>query len=147
MARLTANGSCIDPASMLAAPNQHSFGFPSPCWPCVAPCAFRLAFCLALLLFDHPPSSSSMGPGRSSRFALLTFCVVTAHHCQGQGFNFRPVRPNHRAPVPVYRSVLAGYRSEPVEFKFRRSTGSDRYTGRLDRFTGRFGRFTDRFDW
>ena len=55
-----------------------------------------------------------------------------------QGFNFRPVRLNRRAPVPVYRSGLAGYRSEPVEFKFRRSTGSDRYTGRLDRFTGRF---------
>ena len=33
----------------------------------------------------------------------------------GQGFNFRPVQPNRRAPVPVYRSGLAGYRSEPVE--------------------------------
>ena len=50
-----------------------------------------------------------------------------------QGFNFRPDRPNRWAPVAVYRSGLAGYRSEPVEFKFEfklpRSTGYDRYTG------------------
>ena len=68
-----------------------------------------------------------------------------------QGFNFRPDRPNRLAPVPVYRSGLAGNRSVPVEFKFefkfRRSTGSDWYTVRLDRFTGRFGWFTGRFDW
>jgi len=54
-----------------------------------------------------------------------------------QGFNSRPISGNRRAPVPVYWSGLTGYRSEPVEFKFefklRRSTGSDRYTGRLDR--------------
>ena len=62
-----------------------------------------------------------------------------------QGFNFRPGSGNRRVPVLVYRSGLAGYRSEPVEFKFefkwRSSTGSYRYTGRLDRFTGRFDRF------
>ena len=32
----------------------------------------------------------------------------------------------------VYRSGLAGNRSVPVEFKFRSSTGSYRYTGRFD---------------
>ena len=63
-----------------------------------------------------------------------------------QGFNFRPDLPNRRPPVPVYRSGLTGYRSEPEEFKFEfkfsRSNGSYRYTGRLDRFTSRFGRYT-----
>jgi len=58
------------------------------------------------------------------------------------GFYYRPDRPNRPGPVPVYRSGLAGNRSVPVkfkfEFKFRSSTGSYRYTGRLDRFTGRF---------
>jgi len=58
---------------------------------------------------------------------------------------------NRRPPVPVYRTGLAGYRSEPDKFKFKfklpRSTGSYRYTGRLDRFTGRFDRYTGRFDW
>ena len=68
-----------------------------------------------------------------------------------QGFNSRPVSGNRRAPVPVYRSGLTGYRSKPVEFKFefklRRSIGSDRYTGQLDRYTGRFVRYTGRFGW
>jgi len=68
-----------------------------------------------------------------------------------QGSRIRPVTGNRRPPVPVYRSGLAGYRSEPVEFKFEfklpRSTGSDRYAGRLDRYTGRFGRYTGRFGW
>ena len=54
-----------------------------------------------------------------------------------QGFSMRPVSGNRRPPVPVYWSGLAGYRSEPVEFKFefkwRSSIGSYRYTGRLDR--------------
>ena len=62
-----------------------------------------------------------------------------------QGFIYRPDRPNHRGPVPVYRSGLAGNRSVPVEFKFEfkklSSTGSYRYTGRFDRFTGRLDRF------
>ena len=51
-----------------------------------------------------------------------------------QGLIIRPVTGNRRPPVPVYRSGLVGYRSEPMEFKFEfklhRSTGSDRYTGR-----------------
>ena len=63
-----------------------------------------------------------------------------------QGFIYRPDRPNRRGPVPVYRSGLAGNRSEPFEVKFEfknlSSTGSYRYTGRLDRFTGQFGRYT-----
>ena len=53
-----------------------------------------------------------------------------------QGFISQPVSGNRRAPVPVYRTGLTGYRSEPVEFKFefkrRSSTGSYRYTGRFD---------------
>ena len=57
---------------------------------------------------------------------------------------------NRRPSVPVYRTGLAGYRSEPDKFKFKfklpRSTDSYRYTGRLDRFTGRFDRYTGRFD-
>ena len=68
-----------------------------------------------------------------------------------QGLTYRPVRPNRWSPVPVYRSGLAGNRSEPVKFKFefksRRVIGLDRLTGRLDRFTGQFDRFTGRFDW
>ena len=63
--------------------------------------------------------------------------------CRLQGSPSRPARPNRRTPVPVYRSGLAGYRSEPVKFKFEfklpSSTGSYRYTGRFDRYTGRFG--------
>ena len=34
------------------------------------------------------------------------------------GFPNRPETGNRRPPVPVYQSGLAGYRSEPVEFKF-----------------------------
>ena len=34
-----------------------------------------------------------------------------------QGFISQPVTGNRRAPVPVYRTGLTGYRSEPVEFK------------------------------
>jgi len=59
-----------------------------------------------------------------------------------QGLRYRPVRPNQRDAVPVYRTGLAGNRSKPVEvkfeFKIRCVNGSYRYTGRLDRFTGRF---------
>ena len=44
-----------------------------------------------------------------------------------QGSRIRPVTGNRRPPVPVYRSGLAGYRSEPVkskfEFKLPSSTG------------------------
>ena len=54
------------------------------------------------------------------------------------GLIIRPVTGNRRPPVPVYRSDLAGYRSEPVkskfEFKLPSSTGSYRYTGRLHRY-------------
>ena len=75
-----------------------------------------------------------------------------------QGFFSRPVDPNRRPPVPVYRTSWTGNRFIPAklkfEFKWRSSTGSywytgrlDRYTGRFDRFTGRFDRFTGRFDW
>ena len=43
---------------------------------------------------------------------------------QNQGFISRPVTGNRRAPVPVYRTGLTGYRSEPdkrkFEFKFPR---------------------------
>jgi len=72
--------------------------------------------------------------------------------CSGnKGSTYRPLTGNRRPPVPVYRTGLAGYRSEPDKFKFKfklpRSTGSYRYTGRLDRFTGRFDRYTGRFDW
>ena len=67
---------------------------------------------------------------------------------RNQGLTYRPVQPNRRSPVPVYRSGLAGNRSEPIKFKFEfkscRAIGSDRLTGRLDQFTGRF---TGRFDW
>ena len=60
-----------------------------------------------------------------------------------QGFKIRPVTGNRRPPVPVYRSGLAGYRSELDKFKFKfklpSSTGSYRYTGRFDRYTGQFG--------
>ena len=49
-------------------------------------------------------------------------------------------RTGQPGPVPVYRSGLAGNRSVPLEFKFRSSTDSYRYTGRFDRFTGRFDR-------
>ena len=34
-----------------------------------------------------------------------------------QGFISQPVTGNRRAPVPVYRTGLTGYRLEPVEFK------------------------------
>jgi len=68
-----------------------------------------------------------------------------------QGLIIRPVTGNRRPPVPVYRSGLAGYRSEPVKFKFEfklpSATGSYRYTGRLHRYTGRFDRYTGRFGW
>ena len=94
------------------------------------------------------------------------YCKLCGSH--NPGFIYRPDRPNHRGPVPVYRSGLAGNRLVPVEFKFEfkklSSTGSYRYTDRLDRFTGRFDRFefkskfkiacvtgldryTGRFDW
>jgi hypothetical protein len=36
-----------------------------------------------------------------------------------QGFISRPVTGDRRGPVPVYRTGLTGYRSEPVEFKFK----------------------------
>ena len=53
-----------------------------------------------------------------------------------QGLPSRPVRPNRT-------SGLAGYRSEPIKFKFEfklpSSTGSYRYTSRFDQYTGRFG--------
>ena len=52
-----------------------------------------------------------------------------------QSFKIRPVTGNRRPPVPVYRSGLAGYRSEPVDFKFEFKTRS--YTG-FERLTGRF---------
>ena len=59
-----------------------------------------------------------------------------ARPCHNQGLTYRPVRPNQWSPVPVYRSGLAGNRSEPVKFKFefksRRAIGSDRLTGRFD---------------
>jgi hypothetical protein len=62
-------------------------------------------------------------------------------------FFFRPVYPNRRPPVPVYRTGLTSYREKPVKFKFEfkklSSTGSYRYT---DRFTGRFDWFIGRFD-
>ena len=35
----------------------------------------------------------------------------------GQGFISQPVSGNRRAPVPVYRTGLTGYRWKPVEFK------------------------------
>ena len=45
-----------------------------------------------------------------------------------QCFSIRLVSGNRRPPVPVYCSGLAGYRLEPVEFKFEfkwhSSTGS-----------------------
>ena len=34
-----------------------------------------------------------------------------------QGFISQPVSGNRRAPVPVYRTGLTGYRWKPVEFK------------------------------
>jgi hypothetical protein len=53
-----------------------------------------------------------------------------------QGSRYRPVRPNRRGPVPVYRTGLAGNRSKPVEVKFKfkilYANGSYRYTGRFD---------------
>ena len=79
------------------------------------------------------------------------------------GFFSRPVEPNRRPPVPVYRTGLTGNRWKSVEFKSKfknsRANGSDRFTGRFDRFefkskfriacvtgleryTGRFDRFT-----
>jgi hypothetical protein len=36
-----------------------------------------------------------------------------------QGFKIRPVTGNRRPPVPIYRSGLAGYRSELNKFKFK----------------------------
>ena len=81
------------------------------------------------------------------RPAGRTWPVAAGH----QGFTYRSVRPNRCGPVPVYRSGLAGNRSVQVEFKFefkfRSTTGSYRYTGRLYRYTSRFDRFTGRFDW
>jgi len=67
---------------------------------------------------------------------------ISDHQWSARRRDHRPVRPNQCGPVPVYRFGLAGNRSVPVEFKFefkfRSTTGSYRYTGRLDRFTGRF---------
>jgi len=37
--------------------------------------------------------------------------------CPEQGFISQPVSGNRRAPVPVYRTGLTGYRWKPVEFK------------------------------
>ena len=91
-------------------------------------------------------SSPSMGVilrrgRRRWRRVVRSRQVAERHH---QGSTYRPLTDNRRPPVPVYRTGLAGYRSEPDKFKFKfklpRSTGSYRYTGRLDRFTGRFGR-------
>ena len=36
-----------------------------------------------------------------------------------QGFFSRPVNPNRRPPVPVYRTDLTGNRWKPVEFKYK----------------------------
>ena len=70
--------------------------------------------------------------------------------CYDKGFFTRPVDPNRRPPVPVYRTGWTGNRFIPdkrkFEFKFPRCSGSNRYTGRLDRFTGRFGRYTGDLD-
>ena len=87
---------------------------------------------------------------RIKPFSFVVLCVLGEHGgsmvllqlCRDQGSRYRPVRPNRRGPVPVYRTGLAGNRSKPVEvkfeFKIRCANGSYRYTGRLDRFTGRF---------
>ena len=54
-----------------------------------------------------------------------------------QGLRYRPVRPNLRGQVPIYRTGLAGNRSKPVEVKleFKILCANDSY------------RFTGRFDW
>ena len=70
--------------------------------------------------------------------ATANLQVQSSLRAHGQGFNYRPFRPNRCGPVPVYRSGLVGNRSVPVEVKFRSSNGSYRYTGRFDRLNGRF---------
>ena len=88
--------------------------------------------------------TSALGPSGAARCsAKLGGRIIAAScSCSAQGFISRPVTGNRRAPVPVYRTGLTGYRSEPVEFKFEfkrhSSTSSYRYTGRLGLFTGRF---------
>ena len=55
----------------------------------------------------------------------------------------RPVRPNRRGPVLVYRSGLAGNRSKPVEFKNHSATGSDRFIGQFGWYTASLMIFSD----
>ena len=82
------------------------------------------------------------GRARAVRPHGIFFRVAVVWPCGQKGFTYRPIRPNRCGPVPVYRSGLTGNRSVLVEFKFefkfRSTTGSYRYTGRLDRYTGRF---------
>ena len=79
--------------------------------------------------------------------ATANLQVQSSLRAHGQGFNYRPFRQNRCGPVPVYLSGLVGNQSVPVEFKFefkfRSTTDSYRYTGRLDRYTGRL----DRYNW
>ena len=80
-------------------------------------------------------------------FANLSVLVSRVAAMRGQGLLYRPVRPKRRGPVPVYRSGLAGNRSEPVEVKFEfknlSSTVLYRYTGRFGRYTGDLKKFSD----
>ena len=62
----------------------------------------------------------SLAAGRRLRALLLAAGERRRREIRsngGQGFISRPVTGNRRAPVPVYRTGLTGYRSEPVEFK------------------------------
>ena len=65
--------------------------------------------CCRLTLCSAAPAASSPTVF-SSHLAL----VLASSH---QGFISRPVTGNRRALVPVYRTNLTNYRSEPVEFK------------------------------
>ena len=58
---------------------------------------------------------------RSQTFKQQSFQSPIEHIVpyQNQGLIIRPVTGNRRPPVLVYRSGLAGYRSEPDKFKFK----------------------------
>ena len=88
---------------------------------------------------------------RSERNSILQCTLVLADGVFEKKpvlrFIYRPDRPNRRGPVPVYRSGLAGNRSEPFEVKFEfknlSSTVLYRYTGRFGRYTGDLKKFSD----
>ena len=73
---------------------------------------------ISMLLRETLRAASCFRAGRehlgSHVYTVSERAGLTSHE---QGFQSRPVTGNRRGPVPVYRTGLTGYRSDPVEFK------------------------------